>query len=126
MSLFSAINMADNGLIAQSSASGDLSEDVASRQTTDFKRVARSFDDYLTTSTQTDSKPGSVVACPNCINNVRGSNTQTHSPLGSVIAGQGFFAASQAIGRVNGVPTFNPQQFYTRAGDFNMNSTGYL
>ena len=42
------------------------------------------------------------------------------------IAGQGFFAVSQPTGEVNNVPTFNPQQFYTRAGDFQLNSTGYL
>jgi flagellar hook protein FlgE len=33
---------------------------------------------------------------------------------------------SQQTGEVNNVPTFNPQQFYTRAGDFQMNKDGYL
>jgi flagellar hook protein FlgE len=126
MSLFSAINTAISGLTAQSSAFGNISEDVSNSQTTGFKRVDTSFIDYLTTSTATQNEPGAVVARPDYVNNVQGSITQTDNPLGMAIAGQGFFAVSQATGQVNGAPTFNPQQFYTRAGDFTMNATGYL
>jgi flagellar hook protein FlgE len=126
MSLFGAINTAISGLTAQSSSFGNISEDVANSQTVGFKRVDTSFVDYLTTSTSTENQPGAVVAQPEYINNVQGSITQTDNPLGMAIAGQGFFAVSQPTGKVNNVPTFNPQQFYTRAGDFTMNSSGYL
>jgi flagellar hook protein FlgE len=126
MSLFGAINTAISGLTAQSSAFGNISEDVANSQTVGFKRVDTSFIDYLTTSTATNNEPGAVVAKPEYVNNVQGSVTQTDNPLGMAIAGQGFFAVSQPTGENNGVPTFNPQQFYTRAGDFSMNDSGYL
>lgn len=126
MSLFSAINTAISGLTAQSTSFGNISEDVSNSQTTGFKRVDTSFVDFLTTSNATQNTPGAVVARPDYVNNVQGSITQTDNPLGMAIAGQGFFAVSQATGQVNNVPTFNPQQFYTRAGDFTMNSTGYL
>jgi flagellar hook protein FlgE len=126
MSLFGAINTAISGLTAQSSAFGNISEDVANSQTVGFKRVDTSFIDYLTTSTATTNEPGAVVAKPEYVNNVQGSVTQTDNPLGMAIAGQGFFAVSQPTGQTNGVPTFNPQQFYTRAGDFSMNNSGYL
>ncbi|HBK07410.1 MAG TPA: flagellar hook protein FlgE [Acetobacteraceae bacterium] len=126
MSLFSAINTAISGLTAQSTSFGNISEDVSNSQTTGFKRVDTSFVDYLTTSDATQNTPGAVVARPDYVNNVQGSITQTDNPLGMAIAGQGFFAVSQATGQVNNIPTFNPQQFYTRAGDFTMNSTGYL
>ena len=126
MSLFSAINTAISGLSAQSSAFGNISEDVANSQTVGFKRVDTRFMDYLTTSTATENQPGAVVARPDYINNVQGSITQTDNPLGLAVAGQGFFAVSQATGQVNNAPTFNPQQFYTRAGDFTMNSSGFL
>jgi flagellar hook protein FlgE len=126
MSLFSAINTSISGLSAQSAAFGNISEDVANSQTVGFKRVDTSFIDYLTTSTATENQPGAVVARPDYINNVQGAVTQTDNPLGMAVAGQGFFAVSQATGQVNSVPTFNPQQFYTRAGDFSMNSTGFL
>ena len=127
MSLFGAINTAVSGLTSQSKAFGNISEDVANSQTVGFKRVDTSFVDYLTTSTATDNEPGAVVATPDYINNVQGSVTQTDNPLGMAIAGQGFFAVSQPTGTTStGAVTYNPQQFYTRAGDFTMNSGGYL
>lgn len=126
MSLFGAINSAISGLSAQSAAFGNISDNVANSQTVGFKRVDTSFVDYLTTSTVQENQPGAVVAQPDYVNNVQGAITQTDNPLGMAIAGQGFFAVSQATGQVNNVPTFNPQQFYTRAGDFTMNAQGYL
>ena len=126
MSLFSAINTAVSGLTAQSTSFGNISEDVANSQTTGFKRVDTSFSDYLTTSTPTNNEPGAVVASPDYVNNVQGAITQTDNPLGMAIAGQGFFAVSQSTGSNNNVPTFDPQQYYSRAGDFTMNAQGYL
>ena len=126
MSLFSAINTAISGLTGQSAAFGNISENVSNSQTVGFKRVDTSFTDYLTTDTPTESAPGAVAARPDYVNNIQGSPTQTDNPLGMAISGQGFFAVSQPIGQVNNVPTFSPQQFYTRAGDFTMNANGYL
>lgn len=126
MSLFGAMNTAISGLNAQSNAFGNISDNVANSQTVGFKRVDTSFVDYLTTSTAAMNEPGAVVARPDYVNNVQGAITQTDNPLGLAIAGQGFFAVSQQTGQVNNVPTFNPQQFYTRAGDFQLNKSGYL
>ena len=126
MSLFGAMNTAISGLSSQSTAFGNISDNVANSQTVGYKRVDTNFVDYLTTSTAATNDPGAVVAQPNYVNNVQGTITQVDNPLGLAIAGQGFFAVSQQTGQANGVPTFNPQQFYTRAGDFQLNSTGYL
>jgi flagellar hook protein FlgE len=126
MSLFSAINTAVSGLTAQSTAFGNISEDVANSQTVGFKRVDTSFVDYLTTSTSTINEPGAVVAHPSYVNNIQGAITQTDNPLGMAIAGQGFFAVSQPIGTSQGVTTYNPLQFYSRVGDFSMNAGGFL
>lgn len=126
MSLFNAIYTAISGLNAQSSAFGNISEDVANSQTTGFKRIDTTFVDYLTTSTPIQNEPGAVVARPDYINNVQGAIRQTDNPLGLAVAGQGFFAVSLATSQVNNVPVFNPQQNYTRDGDFRMNATGYL
>jgi flagellar hook protein FlgE len=125
-SLFGAIDTAVSGLTAQSTAFGNIAEDVANSQTVGFKRVDTSFKDYLTTSTPTSNVPGAVVAQPVYVNNSQGTVTQTDNPLGLAIAGQGFFAVSQPIGETKGVTTFNTQQFYSRAGDFSMNASGYL
>ncbi|MGH7227333.1 MAG: flagellar hook-basal body complex protein, partial [Gemmataceae bacterium] len=88
--------------------------------------VETNFVDYLTTSTATVNDPGAVVAQPDYLNSVQGTITQVDNPLGMAIAGQGFFAVSQETGEASGVPTFNPQQFYSRAGDFTLNDSGYL
>jgi flagellar hook protein FlgE len=126
MSLLGAMNTAISGLTAQSGAFGNISDNVANSQTVGYKRVDTNFVDYLTTSTATVNDPGAVVARPDYVNNVQGTVTQTDNSLGLAIAGEGFFAVSQSTGEVNSVPTFNPQQFYTRAGDFQLNSSGYL
>ncbi len=126
MSLFGAMNTAISGLAAQSNAFGNISDNVANAQTVGYKRVDTSFVDYLTTSNGTVNDPGSVVARPDYVNNVQGTITQSDNPLGLAIAGQGFFAVSQKTGEANNLPTFSPQQFYTRAGDFQMDKTGYL
>lgn len=126
MSLFDAVNTAVSGLNAQSTAFGNISEDVANNQTIGFKRVDTNFVDYLTTSTPTDNQPGSVVARPVYVNNIQGSVTQTDNPLGMAISGQGFFAVSKQNGKVNNTPTFDPTNLYTRSGDFALNSQGYM
>lgn len=126
MSLFGAMNTAISGLGAQSSAFGNISDNVANSQTVGYKRVDTSFIDYLTTSTPSKNDPGAVVATPDYVNNVQGTITQTDNTLGLAIAGQGFFAVSEQNGEANNIPTFNPQQFYSRAGDFQMDKNGFL
>jgi flagellar hook protein FlgE len=126
MSLFGAMNTAISGLNAQSDAFSNISDNVANAQTVGYKRVDTNFVDYLTTSTSSVNAPGSVAARPDYVNNVQGTVTQTDNPLGLAIAGQGFFAVSQTTGENNNIPTFSSQQFYTRAGDFQMDKNGYL
>ncbi|MEJ0016068.1 MAG: flagellar hook protein FlgE [Acetobacteraceae bacterium] len=126
MSLFGAMNTAISGLTAQSNAFGNISDNVANSQTVGYKRVDTTFVDYLTTSNATVNNSGAVVARPQYVNNVQGTITQTDNPLGLAIAGQGFFAVSQLTGQINNIPTFNPQQYYTRAGDFQLDKNGYL
>jgi flagellar hook protein FlgE len=126
MSLFGAMNTAISGLTAQSAAFSNISDNVANSQTVGYKRVDTSFTDYLTTSNATENDSGAVVATPDYVNNVQGTITQTDNTLGLAIAGQGFFAVSQQDGEVNNIPTFSPQQNYTRAGDFQMDKNGYL
>ena len=67
-----------------------------------------------------------MVTTPDYVNNVQGTITQTDNTLGLAIAGQGFFAVSEQNGEANNIPTFNPQQFYSRAGDFQMDKNGFL
>ena len=126
MSLFGAMNTAISGLTAQSAAFGNISENVANANTIGYKRVDTSFIDYLTTSTAQQNQPGSVTTLPDYVNNVQGTISQTDDSDALAIDGQGFFAVSEEDGSQNGLPIFDAQQYYTRAGDFTMNSNGYL
>ena len=67
-----------------------------------------------------------MVTRPDYVNNVEGTITQTDNTLGLAITGQGFFAVSKQAGTANNLPTFETQQEYTRAGDFQMDKNGYL
>ncbi len=128
MSLFGALTTAVSGLTAQSAAFGNISDNVANSQTVGYKAVDTDFIDYLTTSTAKVNEPGSVTTLPEYTNEVQGTITQSTDPLALAISGQGFFAVSESDGTVSGsnAPTFSPQAYYTRAGDFQMNSDGYL
>lgn len=128
MSLFSALDTSVSGLTAQSAAFGNISDNVANSQTVGYKAVDTSFIDYLTTSTSEQNQPGSVATRPDYTNAVQGTVSQSQDPLALAISGQGFFAVSEPNGVVSGstVPTFSPQTFYTRAGDFQLDKNGYL
>ena len=68
-----------------------------------------------------------MASRPEYENETQGTIQQSNDPLAMAISGQGFFAVSEQSGTsVGGAPEFNPQQFYTRAGDFTQNAQGYL
>lgn len=126
MSLFGAMNTAISGLNAQSVAFGNISDNVANSQTVGFKRIDTSFIDFLTSSSATSNSPGSVQARPDYRNSVQGTIVQSQNPLAMGIVGQGFFAVSRAETVGAGSVAFSPQQFFSRAGDFQMDRGGYL
>ena len=127
MSLLGAMNTAVSGLNAQSAAFSNISDNVANSQTTGFKGTDTSFIDYLTTSTATQNQSGSVATRPDYTNDVQGSISTSTDTTAMAIDGQGFFAVSQATGTTTaGATLFNPTTEYTRAGDFQLNKSGYL
>jgi flagellar hook protein FlgE len=121
------MSSAISGIAAQSTAFGNISDNIANSQTVGFKRVDTSFSDHLTTSTATQNEPGSVVARPDYVNNVQGTVSQTDNPLGMAITGEGLFSVSHPTGTdATGRQTFAPQNYYSRAGDFQLNKSGFL
>ncbi len=128
MSLFGALNTSVSGLTAQSSAFGNISDNVANSQTVGYKEVDTEFIDYLTDSTAQQNDPGAVVTRPDYTNSVQGTITQSSNPLALAISGQGFFAVSEPDGVTSGssAPTFSAQTYYTRDGGFQMDKNGYL
>jgi flagellar hook protein FlgE len=126
MSLFGAMNTAISGLSSQSAAFSNISDNVANSQTVGFKRVDTAFIDYLTTSNATTNLSGAAVARPEYMNNIQGTVAQTDNPLGLAIAGQGFFPVSHPAGSKSGQTSFSPTAHFTRAGDFQLNKSGYM
>jgi flagellar hook protein FlgE len=128
MSLFGALDTSVSGLTAQSAAFGNISDNVANSQTTGYKGVDTSFIDYLTSSTAQQNDSGSVATRPEYQNTVQGTIAQNKDPLALAISGNGFFAVSVPSGTVSNTnaPSFKPQTYYTRAGDFQMDQNGYL
>jgi len=130
MSLFGAMNTAMSGLTAQSAAFTNISDNVANSQTVGYKATDTSFSDYLTVSNANENLSGAVVTTPDYTNNVQGTVVQSTDPLAMAITGQGFFPVSQqsgtSSGTAGGPPTFSAQNYYTRAGDFQMNASGFL
>ena len=126
MSLFGSMTTAIGGLTAQSRALGHISDNVANSQTIGFKRIDTSFVSYITSTSARLHSPGSVAARPDFTHTLQGTIEQVENKTALAIAGQGFFSVSAQSGEVNGLPTFDPRQFYTRAGDFALDRNGYL
>jgi flagellar hook protein FlgE len=126
MSLFGSMTTAIAGLGAQARALGHVSDNLANSQTVGFKRIDTNFQDLVTQSGPGLHAPGSVLARPSFTHSVQGTIEQTQNPIGMAIGGQGFFSVAQARGFVDGLPTFDDRQFFTRAGDFRMDRDGFL
>lgn len=126
MSLFGSMTTAISGLNAQSRALGHVSDNVANSQTVGFKRTDTNFVSFLTDSTLSVHRPGSVVARPDYTNTVQGTIEQSENPLALALAGQGFFSVTLPTGSANGQVTFDERQFFTRAGDFQLDRNGYM
>lgn len=126
MSLFGSLTTAISGLNAQSAALGHISDNVANSQTIGFKRVDSNFIAYLTQSSGDSHQPGAVIARPDYANSLQGTVEQSEHALAMAIGGQGFFSVAAARGTANGLPVFDERQFFTRAGDFRLNSDGYI
>ena len=127
MSLFGAMSTAISGLNAQAAAFTNISDDTANSQTVGYKGVNTSFIDYLSTSSASENQSGSVVTIPDYQNEVQGTVQQSSDPLALAIDGQGFFEVSEQTGTTTkGTPTLSSQPYYSRAGDFQLNSTGFL
>jgi len=126
MSLFGAMTAAISGLSAQSKALGNISNNLANSQTVGYKRIDTSFVDLVTQSSRTSNSPGSVLARPDYTNSVQGTVEQSDVPLAMAIGGQGFFSVASQRGTKDGLPKFDERQFYTRAGDFQLNRDGFM
>ncbi len=125
-SLFGALDTAVSGLSSQSAAFSNISDNVANSQTTGYKDINTTFDDYLTNSTASVNDSGFVGATPQYENNVQGSISSSTNPLAVAISGQGFFQVTQETSNATQATVLSSQPEYTRNGDFSLDKNGYL
>ncbi|MGA2125343.1 MAG: flagellar hook-basal body complex protein, partial [Xanthobacteraceae bacterium] len=128
MGIFDALTTAVSGLQAQSFALQNISGNIANSSTIAYKATDTSFEDMVSGGNVAASQQisGSVSASSLSTNSVQGS-IQT-STIGTYMAinGNGYFTVAQPSGLNGDLPVFNGVQDYTRRGDFQPNSQGYL
>jgi flagellar hook protein FlgE len=125
-SLFASLTAAIAGLNAQSSAIGNISDNLANSQTTGYKAVGTNFEELVNASNATINNPGGVTATPAYQNDVQGSITTQNTSTYLAISGQGYFAVETAATDSTGNTNFTGSTFYTRQGDFTLDKNGYL
>jgi flagellar hook protein FlgE len=126
MSLSGALNTAVSGLQAQSRGLGHISDNIANASTVGYKRIDTRFQTLVTLSTQQIHQPGGVRAVPFRATDLQGTITGSTQVTNLAVTGSGFFSVSKVRGESEGLPTFETDPLYSRAGDFNIDKNGYL
>ena len=124
-SLFAALTTAVSGLSAQSSAIGNISDNLANAQTVGYKSVGTNFKELVNSSSAQVNNPGGVTATPQYQNNVQGSIVSSDTATSLAISGGGYFAVESASTDSTGATIFG-STLYTREGDFTLDKTGYV
>jgi len=126
MGIFDALTTSVAGLQAQSFALQNISGNIANAETTGYKETNTSFEDMVSAATLNQTTADGVIANSVATNTVAGTVQTTQVSTDMAINGDGWFVVAQPTGEVDNQPTFSGVQDYTRAGDFQLNSTGNL
>jgi flagellar hook protein FlgE len=126
MGIFDALTTAVAGLQAQSYALQNISGNIANSQTTGYKETDTSFADLVSAAGSGQQTSGGVVVNSVATNTVQGSIQSTSVSTDMAINGDGYFVVEQPVGLTDNQPQFNGVNYYTRAGDFQLNDNGYL
>ncbi len=123
MSLNSAMQAGVSGLVANSAALSNISNNIANVNTVGYKQSQTDFESLVTDSTSDAAGgAGGVIATTQQLIDQQGQAIQSSSPTDLSISGQGFFVTTTKATNVQ--PT-DPRLF-TRAGSFTVNDQGYL
>jgi flagellar hook protein FlgE len=126
MGIFDALTTAVAGLQAQSFALQNISGNIANSQTTGYKETDTSFGDMVSAAAQNQQTTDGVISNSVATNTVQGSIQSTQVATDMAINGAGYFVVAKPSGSSGNQPTFNGVDYYTRAGDFQMNQNGNL
>lgn len=126
MGVFSALTTAVSGMQAQSYALENISGNIANSRTAGFKRVDTSFADLVPDSALNRQLSGSVAAYSQATNTIQGDLSATRIDTNVAINGDGFFVVDQRQSGVGSNTQFSNSNLYTRRGDFDFDTNGYL
>jgi flagellar hook protein FlgE len=127
MGLFNALTSAVSGLQAQSFAMQNISGNIANSQTTAFKGIDTSFLDLIPgAATASQQVAGGVIAYSTATNAVQGAIQSASLGTDMAINGDGYFVVQAPLSYNGTTPIFGGVNSYTRRGDFQLNSNGYL
>ncbi|MDB4975576.1 MAG: protein of unknown function domain protein, partial [Myxococcaceae bacterium] len=121
MSILSTLNTGAAGLQSNSTALGVVSDNISNANTVGFKRSRADFQDMIASASKVDMRQvgaGSAVAKVEKMWN-QGSMLSTDKSTDLALQGPGFFVVKGNAGGVDG-------NFYTRAGQFNLDKEGYI
>ncbi len=125
MGIFDALTTAVAGLQAQSFALQNISGNIANSETTGYKETDTTFEDLVSQALGQQTANG-VTASSVATNTVQGTIESTSVSTDMAINGDGFFVVAMPTGTADNTPVFSGVDDYTQAGDFEMNSDGYL
>jgi flagellar hook protein FlgE len=126
MGIFDALTTAVSGLQAQSYALQNISGNIANSQTVGYKETDTNFSDLVTAAAQGEQTSGGVTASSVSTNTVAGTISSTTVSTDMAISGDGYFVVAQPTGSADNTPVFSGVDYYTRAGNFQLDSNGYL
>jgi flagellar hook protein FlgE len=126
MGIFDALTTAVAGLQAQSFSLQNISGNIANSETTGYKETDTTFADMVSAAAQNQQTSDGVTASSVATNTVQGTIQSTSVSTDMAINGSGFFVVSQPSSTSDNQPVFSGVSDYTRAGDFQMDSSGYL
>jgi flagellar hook protein FlgE len=126
MGIFDALTSAVAGLQAQSYALQNISGNIANSETTGYKEIDTTFADLVSEASADEQTADGVTASSVATNTVQGTIESTSVSTDMAINGDGFFVVAMPTGTADNTPVFSGVNDYTRAGDFELNSDGYL
>jgi flagellar hook protein FlgE len=126
MGIFDSLTTAVAGLQAQAYALQNISGNIANSETTGYKETDTNFEDLVSAAALGEQFADGVTASSVATNTVQGTIESTSVATDMAINGDGYFVVAQPTGTADNAPVFSGVQDYTRAGDFQLNSGGYL
>ena len=126
MGIFDALTSAVSGLQAQSFALQNISGNIANSQTVGYKETDTSFANLVSAAALNEQTSGGVFASSVETNGVQGTIQNETVATDMAINGDGMFTVAQPTSFSDNLPNFDGVADYTRRGDFQVNSNGYL